>query len=91
MGRNIRWDPKKAELNSVKHGVSFEMALEALEDSLVLSVRDERHDTDEVRYLSVGRTKRGRLLTVGHTDDDDELRVITARDSTPRERKAYEG
>jgi len=36
-----------------------------------------------------GRTRR-KLLIVAHADRGDRIRIISARELTPRERKAYE-
>jgi uncharacterized DUF497 family protein len=37
------WDPAKEIANRKKHGVSFDEAIEALQDALVKTVLDERH------------------------------------------------
>jgi len=84
------WDPAKEASNRRKHGVTFYQAIEALQDVLVKTVSDERHPAREQRFFSVGETRSGRLLTVGHTDEDDVVRIITARDATARERRDYE-
>ena len=84
------WDERKAGSNLIKHGVSFETAKDALEDPLLLTVLDDRHAVAERRFLSIGRSTQGVLLTMGHTDEDDVIRIITARKATPQERRAYE-
>jgi hypothetical protein len=35
-------------------------------------------------------SNRGRLLMVSHTDRGNRIRIISARELTPRERKTYE-
>jgi uncharacterized DUF497 family protein len=84
------WDPAKEVSNRRKHRVSFYEAIEALQDALVWTTSDLRHPAQEHRFFSVGETRSGRLLTVGHTDGDDVIRIITARDATARERRDYE-
>jgi len=84
------WDPAKEASNRRKHGVSFDEAIEALQDGLAKTVSDERHPAQERRFFSVGETRSGRLLTVGHTDENDVVRIITAREATARERRDYE-
>lgn len=86
----IEWDVTKDEINRRKHGVSFVLASEIFLDPLVATVVDKRHAANETRFFSIGATRSGRLLSVGHTDDGDTVRLITARDSTPRERTQYE-
>jgi len=88
--RLVTWDPAKAESNFEKHGVSFGEAQEIFDDLLSITVLDHSQSVDEERFLTVGQSLRGRLLTVGHADSDDEVRIITARDATKRERRDYE-
>lgn len=83
-------DTAKKESNRVKHGVSFEEAMEALSDPLAYTVVDVRHPASEVRFFSVGRTLSGRVVVVGFADYGDVVRIITARMATRRERQAYE-
>ncbi|WP_089409620.1 BrnT family toxin [Granulicella rosea] len=90
MAVTFTWDPAKNAANQRKHGVSFDQAVEALFDPLAQTVSDDRHPAEERRYFSIGQTRSGRLLTVGHTDEDDVVRIITAREATPREKRAYE-
>ncbi len=91
MMRVITWDPVKAASNIAKHRVSFAEAAEVFDDMLSVTVLDRSQPAEEERYLTVGSSKRGRLLTIGHADSDDELRIITARESTRKERETYEG
>jgi uncharacterized DUF497 family protein len=84
------WDVFKKASNVDKHGVTFEEAIETLCDPLVLTVLDHRHPADERRYIGVGETKAGKLLTVGFADDGDVIRIITARRATKKERRSYE-
>ena len=88
--RLLTWDGAKAEANLEKHGVSFGEAQEVFDDLFILTVLDASEPTEEERFLTIGQSLRGRLLTVGHADSDDEVRVITARDATKRERRDYE-
>jgi uncharacterized DUF497 family protein len=84
------WNPAKEVSNRRKHGVSFHEAVEELHDALVKTVSDERHFAQEQRFFSIGETRTGRLLTVGHTDAHDVVRIITGRDATAWERRDYE-
>jgi uncharacterized protein len=84
------WDPAKKASNAEKHAVTFEQAIEALCDTLALTLLDRRHPADELRYITVGETKAGKLLAVGFADYGDVVRIITARLATKKERRAYE-
>ena len=59
-------------------------------DPLLLTVTDHRHEADELRFFSLGETRAKRLLAVAHTEQDEFIRIITARDATPTERRNYE-
>ena len=48
------------------------------------------HSFEEHRFLTTGYSTRQRLIIVAHTDRDDRLRLISARDVTPAERNTYE-
>ena len=87
---DFEWDPNKAEINLRKHGVSFAEAGTVFGDELAITVPDPDHSDDENRYITVGWSNRRRLLIVSHTDRDDKIRIISARELTPRERKTYE-
>ena len=86
----FEWDPQKAEINLRKHDVSFTEAGSVFGDDFAITVPDPDHSIDEERYITVGRSNRGRLLMVAHTDRNDKTRIISARELTSRERKTYE-
>jgi uncharacterized DUF497 family protein len=44
----------------------------------------------EERYVTIGRAVTGKLLVVVHTDRGDNIRIISARNASRRERKSYE-
>ena len=86
----FEWDPEKAASNLKKHGVSFEEAATVFRDQLSLTFYDPDHSVDEDRYITIGTSTDGRLIIVSHTDRDDHIRIISARNATRRERKMYE-
>lgn len=86
----IVWDHRKAGTNLRKHKVSFEEAATALEDPLTTTKPDPDHSISESRFLTLGLSCRHRLILVAHTDDSDEIRIISARLPTRSERYAYE-
>jgi len=86
----IVWDPRKARSNLRKHEVSFEEAATSLEDPLSTTKPDPDHSISESRFLTLGLSFRHRLILVAHTDDPDEIRIISARLPTRSERNAYE-
>ena len=90
MPLRFTWDPRKAAGNRRKHGVSFEEASTAFGDPLSLTVPDPAHSLEEERYLLLGQTEAGRLVVVAHRDRGDEIRLISARPASRRERTDYE-
>lgn len=86
----FEWDAEKASSNSRKHGVSFEEAGAAFADPLSLTISDAEHSEGERRFVLVGMSAAGRLIVVAHTDRRDRIRLISAREANPRERRAYE-
>ena len=87
----FEWDPKKAESNIEKHGVSFEEASTAFRDPFSLTIDDPLHSKDEARMVQVGISNRNRLVVVVHTERGDDIRIISARKATKKERSQYEG
>ena len=85
----LEHDPVKAAANLKKHGVSFADAEGALFDPLALTIED-MGAVDEPRYVTIGLGSAGDLLVVIYTYRDGELRLISARHATRRERKTYE-
>jgi len=43
------WDPRKAETNPAKHGVSFDEAMSVFRDPLAMSIFDEDNSDHEDR------------------------------------------
>jgi hypothetical protein len=86
----FEWDPKKETQNRRKHGVSFREAATAFGDPLSTEFPDPDHSQDEERYIIIGMSQRGRILVVAHTEEEDTIRIISARRATRHERRFYE-
>jgi uncharacterized DUF497 family protein len=88
------WDENKDRINRRKHGVSFDTAARIFEDPNLVSYRDRVVD-DEERWHAVGCADGIALLLVVHTsevqhDEEEEVRIISARKASRRERDLYE-
>lgn len=83
------WDPGKAQANQRKHGVSFEEAASVFQDAAALTFEDPDHSDDELREMTIGLSKRGRVLFLSHCDRRDRIRIISARKATSKERTQY--
>ncbi|MDI6739767.1 MAG: BrnT family toxin [Candidatus Edwardsbacteria bacterium] len=86
----FEWDPKKARRNLKKHGVSFDEASPAFQDTRSTTIPDPLHSEDEERFVLLGRSHLDRLLVVVHTERGDRIRIISARRADRKERLRYE-
>lgn len=90
---DFEWDAGKNERNLRKHGISFELASQVFSDPLHVSVQD-RVVGGEARWQTLGRVRGHLLLLVAHliTDENDNevIRIISAREAEPKERRRYE-
>jgi hypothetical protein len=83
------WDPDKARGNVAKHQVSFQEAATVFDAPLSITFLDPQHSIGEERLVIIGQSKNGRLLFVAHTDQDNLMRMISAREVTRREQRIY--
>jgi uncharacterized DUF497 family protein len=86
----FEWDPKKARSNEKKHGVSFADAATAFDDDLALTI-EEPDGEDEQRFVTLAMDSSGSLLVIVYTWRRENIRIISARKATKRERRIYEG
>ena len=59
-------------------------------DPLAATYQDPDHSISEQRFITVGMSNAGRLLIVAHADRGETIRIVSARNTTPREQKHYE-
>lgn len=85
------WDETKSKSNKKKHGVSFEEAETVFYDESARLIADPDHSADEDRFLLMGMSAKLRILVVVHIykDDDELIRIISARKATKNEVKKY--
>lgn len=86
----FEWNPDKAAENERKHGISFDEASTVFGDRLAATYVDPDRSIGEYRFLTFGHTAYGRPIVVAHTDRDDKIRLISAREMTAKERRDYE-
>jgi len=87
----FEWDREKAEINLKKHGVSFEEAETVFGDSLARIFDDEGHSFEERRNGIIGHSTQKRLLIISFAErENDTIRIISARETTSKERRKYE-
>jgi uncharacterized DUF497 family protein len=86
----FEWDQEKAQSNRDKHGVSFEEAQTVFDDPLYVDFYDPDHSENENRYIIIGTSSVGNILLVSYTERGDIIRIISARQVTKQELKAYQ-
>jgi len=84
------WDQSKAAVNLKKHGVSFEEAKTVFDNPLAVIFDDEVNSIDERREIIVGHSQQNRLLLIAFTERSSNIRIISARLATRKEREDYE-
>ena len=83
----FEWDPAKAAANRRKHKVDFSEAQTAFRSAAFYE--DAAHSTYDDRYIAIGFSEKGRLLTVAFTVSEETIRIISARGATAREARQY--
>ena len=85
------WNKEKNIANQKKHGISFEEAQSVFVDENALMIHDPDHSSDEDRFILLGLSASIRLMVVCHCyrENDDLIRIISARKATRIEQKRY--
>ena len=85
------WDRKKSISNQKKHGISFEEAQTVFIDENALLIHDPDHSEEEERFILLGISARLRILVVCHCyrQDDEQVRIISARKAAREEQNKY--
>jgi uncharacterized DUF497 family protein len=86
----FEWGERKNTENKRKHGVSFEEAQTVFYDERALLIDDP--DEDEERFVLLGLSTTLRTLVVCHCyrEEDQVIRIISARRAGKDERADYE-
>ena len=92
MNFDFVWDDQKYVINKRKHGVSFDLASRVFFDPLHYTRRD-RIEGGEYRWQTIGHVDKRMILFVAHTVQEKsaatEIRIISARQATKREKDRY--
>ena len=84
----ITWDPVKAAENLRDHRVDLAQAASVMDDPFAIRIEDSTHD--EPRFLALGATLSGQILVVVYAyGDNDDIRLISAREASRAERRRY--
>ncbi|HXD32920.1 MAG TPA: BrnT family toxin [Pyrinomonadaceae bacterium] len=86
----FEWNAEKAKNNLKVHGKGFEEAATVFDDPLFIVFRDPDHSIGEQRYIIIGTSIYGDYLLVSFTERGQRIRIISARELNPKERRNYE-
>jgi uncharacterized DUF497 family protein len=85
----FEWDDGNIDKSWIKHGVSPSECEQMFFNQPLVVADDDIHSELEARFYALGRTDANRLLFVVFTIRKDMIRIISARDMSAKERKAY--
>lgn len=83
----FEWDESKRTSNFRKHGVDFSDVPAVFGESIV-TIQDDRFDYGEERFVTFGLLQ-GHVVAVVHTENEDYIRIISARKATKYEQENY--
>jgi uncharacterized protein len=84
------WDDAKDRANQRKHDISFAEASELFVSGVdYLEIFDVEHSDTEDRFIAIGPIRRGLVLVSWTEQDDDTIRIISARRTKRREAMWY--
>jgi uncharacterized DUF497 family protein len=87
----FEYDLVKAAANLKKHGISFPEAAGVFGgDHSAYTDFDSDHSASDPRYFTIGYSSAGKLLHIVHNESNGNIRIISARLATSRERRIYE-
>jgi hypothetical protein len=85
---SFEWDANKAAANTRKHRVHFADAVAVFDDGAAVTIPDD-DSADEERWVTIGLDAFDRLLVVVYTWRGTNIRLISAREASRRERADY--
>lgn len=87
--KGFDWDKGNLDKNWLKHGVSPYECEQVFMNKPLLLFPDEKHSDLEERFFVLGITNNGRGLFIVFTVRNENIRVISARDMSKKEKQIY--
>lgn len=84
------WDEGNIEKNWEKHGVHQKEAEEVFTNKPIKIYVDIKHSQAEERFVALGKSNLSRKLYLVFTVRNEQIRIISARNQSNKERKFYE-
>lgn len=83
------WDKGNLDKNWIKHKVSNTECEEIFFNQPLLIAEDQKHSYREKRFWALGKTVNNRLLFISFTLRQNNIRIISARDMSQKEKEQY--
>lgn len=83
------WDEGNKQKNYKKHQVTYKECEEVFFNQPNKNFIDKRHSQQEKRFIILGVTDQHRKLFISYTVRNQQIRIISARDQSKKERKLY--
>jgi uncharacterized protein len=87
MNIEFTWSEAKCAANIAKHGLDFVDAPSVF-DGVTYTFEDDRFSYNEQRYITLGLLA-GVPVSVAHTENDHDIRIISFRKATKREAQIF--
>lgn len=85
----FQWDVGNSEKNWISHQITKSECEQIFFNQPLIFGNDDKHSEIEQRYFSLGQTDDGRPLFIVSTIRENQIRVISARDMSKKERGVY--
>lgn len=86
---SFEWDEGNINKNS-KHNVTNTEAEEVFFNEPFIVAEDNKHSSNEQRFLGLGKTNKERTLFISFTIRTNKIRIISVRDMNKKEEVIYE-
>jgi uncharacterized DUF497 family protein len=83
------WDEGNIDKNFIRHGISNKESEEIFFNPR-LSYPDSKHSLNETRYIILGKTDAGQILSASFTLRGSKIRIISSRPVNKKEKLDYE-
>jgi len=88
--KGFSWNKGNIDKNWLRHQVTSKECEEVFFNRPLLVNFDEKHSNEiEKRFQASGKTNRARNLFIAFIIRDKEIRIISARDQSKKERRQY--
>jgi uncharacterized DUF497 family protein len=84
----LDFDPKKDAQNQKDHGLSLAEA-DGFDFETAIIVEDDREHYGELRFFAIGQLRSGKIVALAYTYRNDEVRPISLRNATAKERRRW--